>query len=126
MAVEIRAVLGAPRACAVLLALGALCMVGTLLTSLCPMRPVLAYGSTVALVVTAVGMLVGWSWARLVGRIVCWVDVFLFAMLVVPDREDTQLSGSYGYHTPCGVLAAYFLICAICLGFSRSRSSVGV
>lgn len=126
MAVDIRAVLGAPRAGAVLLALGALCTVGTLLTDLCPMRPVLAYGSTAALVVTAVGMLLGWSWARLAGRIVCWVDVILFAMLVVPDREPAEFSGSYGYHTLCGVLAVYFLICAICLGFSRRQSSVGV
>jgi hypothetical protein len=124
--VDVRAALGSPRACAALLALGALCTAGTSLTDLCPMRPVLAYGSTAALVITAVGVLRGWSGARMAARIVCWVGVFLFAMLIVPDREDAEFSGSNGYHTLCGVLAAYFLLCAICLGFGPRRSSVAV
>jgi hypothetical protein len=95
-AVDIRATLGTPRAGAVLLALGALCAVGASLTDLCSMRPGLAYGSTAALAITALGMLRGWSWARTVGRIVCWVNVVLFAMLVVPDWDDAMTSGSYG------------------------------
>jgi hypothetical protein len=122
-AVDIRATLGAPRVCAVLLAFGALCTLGTSLTGLCAVRPILAYGSAAALVISAVGMLLGWSPARMVARIVCWLDIFLFAMLVVPDREDAVFSGSYGYHTFCGVLAVYFLLCAICLRFSRHRIS---
>jgi len=88
------------------------------------MRPALAYGSTAALAIAALGMLQGWKWARMAGRIVCWVNVFLFAMLVVPDWEEAEFSGSYGLHRLCGLLAAYFLLCAICLGFGRRRSSI--
>ena len=125
-AVDIRATLGTPRAGAVLLALGALCAVGASLTDPCSMRPGLAYGSTAALAITALGMLRGWGWARTAGRIVCWVNVVLFAMLVVPDWDDAMTSGSYGLHRLCGVLAAYFLLCAVCLGFGPRRSSVAV
>jgi hypothetical protein len=124
--VDIRTRLGAPRAGAVLLALGALCAAGGSLTDLCFMRPGLAYASTAALAITALGMLRGWSWARTAGRIVCWVNVVLFAMLVVPDWDDAMTSGSYRLHTLCGVLAAYFLLCAVCLGLAGRRSSVAV
>jgi hypothetical protein len=89
------------------------------------MRPGLAYGLAIALATTALGMLLRWSWARTAGRIVCWVNVFLFAMLVVPDWDDAMVSGSYGLHKLCGVLATYFLLCAVCLGFGRYWSSVG-
>ena len=108
MTVDARAVLGSPRVCGALLALGALCTVGTSLVNLCPMRPALANGSTAVLAITAVGVLRGWRGARLAARIACWVGVFLFAMLIVPDREDAEFTGSYGYHTLCGVLA---LVC---------------
>jgi hypothetical protein len=60
------------------------------------------------------------------GRIVCWVNLVLFAMLVVPDWDDAMTSGSYGLRRLCGVPAAYFLLCAICLGFGPRRSSVAV
>jgi hypothetical protein len=124
--VDVRAALGSPRICGALLALGALCTAGTSLTDLCPMRPVLAYGSTAVLVATAVGVLRGWPGARMAARIACWLGVFLFAMLIVPDREDAEFTGSYGYHTLCGVLAGYFLLCAICMGFAPPKSSVAV
>jgi hypothetical protein len=90
------------------------------------MRPGLAYGLTAALAMAALGMLLGWGWARIAGRIVCWVNVFLFAMLVVPDWDDAMFTGSFGLHKLCGVLAAYFLLCAVCLGFGRYWSSVSV
>jgi hypothetical protein len=122
VAVPIRAVLGGQRGGASLLALGALFTLGLSLTALCPMRPILAYASTIALAATSLGMLLGWSWARTVARIVCWVDVFLFAMLVVPDWDDAMKSGVYGLHTLCGVVAAYFLLCAVALGFGGRRS----
>ena len=125
-AADIRARLGSPRTGAALIAFGALCAIGASLTGPCAMRPGLAYGSTAALAITALGMLRGWSWARTAGRIVCWVNVVLFAMLVVPDWDDAMTSGSYGLHRLCGVLAAYFLLCAICLGFGPRRSSVAV
>jgi hypothetical protein len=124
--VDVRAALGSPRVCSALLALGALCTVGASLTDLCLMRPVLAYGLTAALVIAAVGVLRGWRGARMAAQIACWVGVFLFAMLIVPDREDAEFSGSYGYHTVCGVLAGYFLLCAICLGFAPRQNSVAV
>jgi hypothetical protein len=84
------------------------------------MREGLAYISTAALAITALGMTLGWSWARMVGRIVSWVNVFLFAMLVVPDWDDAMASGAQRLHTLCGVLAGYFLLCAISLGFSNA------
>lgn len=105
---DIRGTVSAPRVSAALLAFGTLCTLGTSLTDLCPVRSILAYGSAAALVISAVGMLLGWSSARMAARIVCWLDIFLFAMLVVPDREAAVFSGSYGYHTFCGVLAVYF------------------
>ena len=123
MAVPIRAVLGGQRGGATLLALGALFTLGSSLTALCPMRPSLAYTLTVALAAMSLGMLLGWSWARMLARIVCWVNVFLFAMLVVPDWDDAMKSGLYGLHTLCGVLAAYFLLCAAALGFGGRRSA---
>ena len=124
MAVPIRAVLGGQRAGVVLLALGALFTLGSSLTGLCPMRPSLAYASTVALAATGLAVLLGWGWgwARTAARVICWINVFLFAMLVVPDWDDAMTSGVYGLHTLCGVLAAYFLVCAVCLGFSGRRS----
>lgn len=122
VAPNIRAVLGGQRAGAVMLAVGALFALGSSLTALCPMRPSLAYASTVALAVTSAGMLLGWPWVRPAARIVCWVEVVLFAMLVVPDWDDAMTSGVYGLHSLCGVLAAYFLVCAVCLGFSGRRS----
>jgi len=123
VAVPIKTALGGQRGGATLLALGALLTLGSSLTALCPMRPSLAYTSAVALAATSLGMLLGWSWARTVARIVCWVDVFLFAMLVVPDWDDAMKSGVYGLHTLCGVLAAYFLLCAVALGFGGHRSA---
>ena len=72
-----------------------------------------------ALAITAMGLALGWRWARLAGRVVAWLNVLLFAVLLVPDREDAVLNGTSGLHTICGVLAAYFLLCAICLGFDR-------
>jgi hypothetical protein len=126
VAVDIKAKLGTPRAGAALLASGALCSLGAAFTSLCPMRPALAYGSTAALAITSLGTLLGWGWARMVGRVVCWANVILFAMLVVPDWDDAMTSGSYGPHTLCGVLAAYFLLCAACLGLGSRRKSVAV
>ena len=123
MAVEIRAKLGSPRVGAVLLAFGALCYVGASWTDQCSMRPALAYGLTTALATAALGMLPGWKWARMTGRIVCWVIFILFAMLLVPDWEEAEFSGSYGLHTLCGALATYFLVCAVCLGFGRDQAS---
>ena len=90
---------GAPRIGATLLAIGALLTVGATLTDLCPMRPALAYMSTAALALTALGIALAWSWARMAGRIVSWINVFLFAMLVVPDWDDAMVSGAYGLHT---------------------------
>jgi hypothetical protein len=119
----IKAALGTPRAGAALLALGALCPIGALLTGLCPIRESLAYASTAALAITALGMALGWAWARMAGRVITWANVFLFAMLVVPDWDDAMVSGAQGLHTICGVLAAYFLLCAISLGFGRKNPS---
>jgi hypothetical protein len=115
----IKAALGTPYVGAALLAFGALCPIGASLTGICPIRESLAYASTAALTVTALGMVFGWTWARLAGRVVAWANVFLFAMLVVPDWDDAMASGAQGLHTVCGVLAAYFLLCAISLGFGR-------
>lgn len=126
MAADIRAMLGAARAGAALLALGALCPVGASLTGLCAMRPVLAWASTAASAITSLGMLLGWRWVRTVARVVCWVNGVLFALLVVPDWDDAMASDSYGLHIPCGVLAAYFLFCAVSLGLSRRSGSVAV
>ena len=122
VAAPIRAVLGGQRAGVTLLALGALFTLGSSLTGLGPMRPSLAYASTVALAATGLGVLLGWAWTRTVARVICWVNVFLFAMLVVPDWDDAMTSGVYGLHTLCAVLAAYFLLCAVALGFGGRRS----
>jgi hypothetical protein len=81
----------------------------------------LAYASTAALIITALGMGLGWAWARMAGRVIAWANVFLFAMLVVPDWDDAMVSGSQGLHIICGLLAAYFLLCAISLGFGRKN-----
>jgi len=69
---------------------------------------------------TALGMSLGWGWSRMVGRIVSWINVFLFAMLVVPDWDDAMASGAQGLHALWGVLAVYFLLCAMSLGFSSA------
>jgi hypothetical protein len=123
---DIRALLGAPRAGAVLLALGALCTVGASFTGWCVMRPALAWASTAALAITSMGMFLGWRGMRPIARIVCWAVFVLFALLVVPDWDDAMTSGSYGLHKLCGVLAGYFLLCAICLGFAPRQNSVAV
>jgi hypothetical protein len=120
VAADIRAMFGAPRIGAVLLAIGALLPVGTVLTGLCPMRYVLAYVSTAALAITALGMALGWGWSRMVGRIVSWINVLLFSMLVVPDWDDAMAGGAQGLHALCGGLAVYFLLCAMSLGFSSA------
>lgn len=126
-AADIRSMLGAPRIGAVLLAIGALLPVGAAFTGLCPMRQGLTYVSTAALASTAAGVALGLNWARMAGRIVSWINVFLFAMLVVPDWDDAMVSGAHRLHTPCGLLAGYFLLCAISLGFnnpSRVKTSL--
>lgn len=119
MVANIRLMLGAPWIGAVLLAIGVLLLIGVVLTGLCPMRQGLAYVSAAALAITAWGMMLGWNWARMAGRIVSWINVFLFAMLVVPDWDDAMVSGAQGLHTLCGVFAGYFLLCAISLGLSK-------
>jgi hypothetical protein len=119
----IKAALGTPCVGAALLAFGALCPIGASLTGICPIRDNLAYASTAALAITALGTFFGWTWARLAGHVVAWANVFLFAMLVVPDWDDAMVSGAQGLHTICGVLAGYFLLCAISLGFGRQRRS---
>ena len=48
-----------------------------------------------------------------------WINVFLFAMLVVPDWDDAMVSGAQGLHTLCGVLSGYFLLCAISLDLGK-------
>jgi hypothetical protein len=88
------------------------------------MRPALAYGSNIAMAIAVFGMLRDWTWARITGRVLCWINVFLFAMLVVPDWDEAEFTASYGLHYWCGVLAAYFLLVAICLGFGRGGKSV--
>ena len=115
----IKAALGTSRAGAALLAFGALCPIGASLTGLCPIRESVAYASTVALGIAALGMALSWTWARMAGRVLTWMNAFLFAMLVVPDWDDAMVSGVQGLHTICGVLAAYFLLCAISLSFGR-------
>jgi hypothetical protein len=73
--------------------------------------------------VTALGIILSWTWARLAGRILSWVNVFLIAMMVVPDWDDAMFYTSFGLHRLCGVLAVYFLLCAIVLGMSRQPGS---
>jgi hypothetical protein len=82
------------------------------------MRPALAWALTATLAVTSVGMFLGWRGVRPVARVVCWAVFVLFALLVVPDWDDAMTSGAYGLHKLCGVLAGYFLLCAIYLGFA--------
>lgn len=89
------------------------------LTGVCAVRENVAYVSGAALAIAALGVALGWGWARMVGRVVAWLNVALFAMLVVPDWDDAMLTGSQGLHLGCGVVAAYFLLCAIGLGFRR-------
>jgi hypothetical protein len=45
------------------------------------------------------------------------LNVLLFAILIVPDREDAALTDMQGLHVACGAIAVYFAICAIGLGF---------
>ena len=117
VAVDARESLGSSRTGVVLLTLGALCPVGSVLTGLCRIQPNLAYASTAVLGLAAMGIGLGWPWARLLGRVAAWLNVFLFAMLVVPDWDDAVRNGSQGLHIACGVVAGYFLLCAIALGF---------
>lgn len=84
---------------------------------MCGVQPGVAYGSTAVLALAALGIGLGWTWARQFGRIAAWLNVLLFAMLIVPDREDAVLTGVEGLHVVCGVIAVYFLLCAIVLGF---------
>ena len=77
-AVGIRESLAAPGAGAILLALGALIPIGAALTGLCAVRENLAYASTAALAITALGVALSWRWARMVGRVVAWLNVALF------------------------------------------------
>jgi hypothetical protein len=119
VAANIKLMLGAPRIGAVLLAIGVLLLTGVVFTGLCPMRQGLAYGSASALAITALGLVLDLNWARMAGRIVSWINVFFFAMLVVPDWDDAMVSGAQGLHTLCGVLAGYFLLCAISLGLGK-------
>lgn len=44
----------------------------------------------------------------------------MFALLVVPDRDDATNEGVYDFHVVCGVMAAYFLLSAIVLGLRSS------
>ena len=101
----------------VLLALGAILPVGSVLTGWCRIQPILAYSSTAILALVALGVGLGWPLARPLGRIAAWLNVFLFAMLVVPDWDDAVHGGPQGLHIACGAIAAYFLLCAIALGF---------
>ena len=116
---DIRARLVTPQSGAAALALGVLLLVGTCVTGVCQMQDGLAYALIAALSACAVGTLVGWKWARMAGRIVSWVGVALFAMMIVPDWDDAVLHDAYGLHRICGGLAIYFVLCAIVLGFRR-------
>lgn len=108
-----------PRLSAALLPLGALFLVGAQLTGMCELRAWLVYTLVVALAVAAVGILVDKQWARMLGRIVCWVTVFLFAMMIVPDWDDAMFRDSYELHGGCALIAAYFLLGATLLGIRR-------
>jgi hypothetical protein len=116
---EIKQVLESNRASVFLLAIGSLCPVGASIFGVCPIQPSVAYVSTALLVLAAVGVGYGWPWARMFGRIVVWLNIVLFAMLVVPDWDDAVLTGSQRLHVECGVIAGYFLLCAIDLGLKR-------
>jgi len=116
-AANISAALGTPRVGIVLLALGALCTAGSAVTGVCRIQPSIAYGSTAVLALAALGIGLGWTWARKLGRVAAWLNVFLFAMLVVPDWDDAVLTDVQGLHIGCGAIAVYFVLCAIGLGF---------
>jgi hypothetical protein len=108
--------LGTPRGGIALLLLGALLVAGAVLTGMCRVQPAIAYGSVAALGLASLGIGLGWRWSRLFGRVVAWLNVFLFAMLVVPDWDDAVLTDQQGLHYACGAIALYFLVCAIGLG----------
>jgi membrane-bound ClpP family serine protease len=123
-AASISATLSTPRVGIVLLVLGALCIIVSTLTGMCRVQPSIAYGSAAVLALTALGIGIGWMWARQLGRVIAWLNVFVFAMLIVPDREDAVLTDFQGLHVACGVIAAYFVLCAVILGL-RSRRDTG-
>lgn len=117
---NIRAVLGAPKTGAFLLAVGALLTVGASLSGLCPIRLELGYVLTSGLAVLALCTSLSGGWARMAGRIFSWICVVIFSFLLVPDLEDVMINPGQGLSILCGVLAAYFLLCAIALGFKNS------
>ena len=118
-AVNVRSTLASPRVGIALLIVGGLCLLSSVLTGLCRVQPVLAYLSAGMLMIAALGIGIGWPWARMLGRVIAWLNVFLLAMLVVPDWDDAVLTGSQGLHIVCGMLAVYFLLCAITLGLRK-------
>jgi hypothetical protein len=118
--------LGSARSGITLLLVGALLVAGAVLTGMCRVRPAIAYGSVAALGLASLGIGLGWGWSRLFGRVVAWLNVFLFAMLVVPDWDDGVLTDKQGLHYACGAIALYFLVCAIGLGFKpKMRGATG-
>jgi hypothetical protein len=93
---------------------------------MCRIQPGIAYGSTAMLALAALGIGLGWTWARQLGRVAAWLNVFLFAMLVVPDWDDAVLTGAQGLHIACGAIAVYFVLCAIGLGFGTKAQQAKV
>jgi hypothetical protein len=109
--------MGAPVASIASLVLGAAIVVGSALAGMCRVQPTIAYGSAAVLLLAALGIGLGRGWARLVGRIAAWLNVLLFALLVVPDWDDAALTGKQALHFGCAAIALYFVLCAVVLGF---------
>jgi hypothetical protein len=98
------------------LVVGAALVIGSALTGMCRVQPTIAYGSAAVLLLAALGTGLGWSWTRLIGRIAAWLNVLLFAMLVVPDWDDAAITGKQALHFSCAAIALYFVLCAVVLG----------
>ena len=71
------------------------------------------YSLLAMLLIAAVGLLARQNWAKTVAIVVSWLNVLIFAVLVVPDRDEAMLGNLVGLNVTCGLLAAYFVVCAI-------------